>query len=57
MIVDAQSEYEVDCIVFECGTGSQRCFLIGFRGWDDSEAQWMSTAEMKNAPALLAEWE
>ena len=57
VMVDAQPEYEIDCTLCEHITGNKRCFLIRFRGWDDSEAQWMSKAELKNAPALLAEWE
>ena len=57
VMVDAQPEYEVYCILHEYGTGSRRCFLVENRGWDDSEAQWMSKAELKNAPALFVEWE
>ena len=57
VIVDAQHEYEVDCILSKRGTGSQRCFFVGLRGWDDSKVQWMSKAELKNAPVLLVEWE
>ena len=37
VMVDAQPEYKVDCILCERGTGSQRSFLVGFRGLDDSE--------------------
>ena len=57
VMVDTQPEYEVDFILHERRTGSRGCFLVGFGGWDDSEAQWMSKAELKNAQALFAEWE
>ena len=53
-MVDAQPEYKVDHILHKHGTGRQRCFLIGFQGWDNSEARWISKAELKNAPALIA---
>ena len=53
VMVDGQPEYKVDYILCEHRTGNGRCFLVGFRGWDDSEEQWMSKAELKNAPALL----
>ena len=56
-MVDAQPEYKVDHILWYHGTGSQRCFFIGFQGWDDSETQWMSKAELQNALGLLMEWE
>ena len=56
-MVDAEPECEVDCILCECETGSLRRFFVGFRRWDNSEAQWMSKAEWKNAPNLFAEWE
>ena len=54
VMVDAQPEYEVDCIFCEHGTCSQRCLFVEFKGWDNSAAQWMSKAEVENAPALLA---
>ena len=54
-MVDAQPEYEADHILRKHGTGNQRSFFVGFRGWDDSEAQWMSKDELKNTPALFAE--
>ena len=57
MLKDAQPEYKVDFIFSEHKTGNLRHFLIAFRGWDGSEVQWISKAELKNAPALLAEWE
>ena len=53
VMIDAHPKYKVDCILYKCGTGSQRCFLVGFRGWDDSKAQWMSKVELKNTPDLL----
>ena len=57
VIVDAQPEYKVDCILCEQGNGSYKYFFVGFRGWDDSEAQGMSKDELKNALALFVEWE
>ena len=38
VMIDAHKEYEVDCILRERGSGTRRRFLVGFRGWDDSEA-------------------
>ena len=39
VMVDAQPKYEVDCILHEYVTSSRRCLLVGFKKWDDSEAQ------------------
>ena len=54
-MVDTQPEYKVDCILYKRGIGHKRCFFIGFIGWDDSKAQWISKAKLKNAPALPIE--
>ena len=56
-MVDAQPEYKMDHILHKHGVGSQRYFFVGLRGWDDSEAQWISKVEVKNASILLVEWE
>ena len=55
VMVDAQPEYEVDFILHELRTITQRCVLIGSKGYNNSETQWMSKAELKSAPAVLME--
>ena len=53
VMIDARPKYEVDCILCKCRNGNQRCFIVVFRGQDDSESQWMSKAGLKNAPVLF----
>ena len=37
----------MDHILHKHGVSSQRYFFVGLRGWDDSEAQWISKVEVK----------
>ncbi len=54
---ESGSEYEVEDILDERGTGKRKEYLIKWVGWPNSDATWQSEADCEGCTAVLQRWE
>lgn len=51
--MDGEEEYEVDEILDSRRRNNQLQYLVHFKGWPDSEQEWIPAKDMGNAPEIV----
>ena len=53
-IIDGEEEWEVDAILADKKVGRRTMYLVSWKGYSDSDNEWVSAADLANAPDLVA---
>ena len=51
-----EPEFEIECIVAQCGSGWREQYRICWLGYGPEEGWWLPASELTNAQKVLQEW-
>ena len=55
-IVEGEEEYEIEAILSHRNKANRRQYLVKWKGYADSENQWLTKAQLQNAPEILSKY-